>query len=155
MSHTPLIPPLPPLPATVSGSKSTRSVNGTKPDSSQTRTRQMALTRSPARTVWTLALVGNREEIGRQKEMRRAEKERGLQGVIAGVWEELSADRARAGGGVPVPLASVPVGCAGGGSKYGQGVGCSEAARLHHRIRPLLTIPLILSTTDIRTPKVA
>ena len=61
--------------------------------------------------VWTLALVGNREEVGRRKEMKRAEeKERWLQGVIAGVWDELAAERARAGGGVSVPLASVPVG---------------------------------------------
>ncbi|KAF8555126.1 hypothetical protein OG21DRAFT_1476637 [Imleria badia] len=61
--------------------------------------------------VWTLALVGNREEVGRRKVMKLAEeKERWLQGVIAGVWEELAAERARAGGGVSVPLASVPVG---------------------------------------------
>ncbi|KAG6380671.1 hypothetical protein JVT61DRAFT_5042 [Boletus reticuloceps] len=61
--------------------------------------------------MWTLMLVGNREEVGRRKEMKRAEeKERWLQGVVAGVWEELGAERARAGGGVSVPLASVPVG---------------------------------------------
>ncbi|KAG9313871.1 hypothetical protein JVU11DRAFT_4639 [Chiua virens] len=61
--------------------------------------------------VWTLALVGNREEVGRRKEMKRAEeKERWLQGVIAGVWEELAVERARAGGGVTVPLVSTPVG---------------------------------------------
>ena len=62
--------------------------------------------------VWTLMLVGHREEVGRRKETRRAEeKERWLQGVVAGVWEELTAERARAaGGGVSVPLASVPVG---------------------------------------------
>lgn len=60
--------------------------------------------------LWTLMLVGNREEVGRRKEIRRAEeKERWLQGVIANVWEELAAERARAGG-VSVPLASVPVG---------------------------------------------
>ncbi|KAF8435687.1 GRAM domain-containing protein [Boletus edulis BED1] len=62
--------------------------------------------------MWTLMLVGNREEVGRRKEMKRAEeKERWLQGVVAGVWEELGAERARAaGGGVSVPLTSVPVG---------------------------------------------
>lgn len=61
--------------------------------------------------VWTLALVGNREEVGRRKEMKRAEeKERWLQGVIAGVWEELATERARAGAGLAVPLASAPVG---------------------------------------------
>ncbi|KAG8219316.1 hypothetical protein J3R82DRAFT_197 [Butyriboletus roseoflavus] len=43
--------------------------------------------------VWTLALVGNREE-----------------GVIAGIWEELAVERARAGGGFSVPMASAPVG---------------------------------------------
>lgn len=60
--------------------------------------------------VWTLALVGNREEVGRRKEMKRAEeKERWLQGVVAGVWEELAAERARAGG-VSVPLGPAPVG---------------------------------------------
>jgi hypothetical protein len=61
--------------------------------------------------VWTLALVGNREEVGRRKEMKRAEeKERWLQGVVAGVWEELAAERARGGGGLPVPLVPAPVG---------------------------------------------
>lgn len=60
--------------------------------------------------MWTLMLVGNREEVGRRKEWKRAEeKERWLQGVIAGVWDELAAERARAGG-VSVPLASTPVG---------------------------------------------
>jgi len=59
--------------------------------------------------VWTLVLVGNREEAGRRKEMKRAEeKERWMQGVIAGVWDELTAERAR--NGVSVPLASTPVG---------------------------------------------
>lgn len=61
--------------------------------------------------VWSLVLVGNREEVGRRKEMKRAdEKERWLQGVIAGVWEELATERARVGGGLSVPLASAPVG---------------------------------------------
>ncbi|KAI9569437.1 hypothetical protein HD554DRAFT_2313501 [Boletus coccyginus] len=59
--------------------------------------------------VWTLVLVGNREEAGRRKEMKRAEeKERWMQGVIAGVWDELTAERTR--NGVSVPLASTPVG---------------------------------------------
>lgn len=58
--------------------------------------------------VWTLMLVGHREEVGRRKGVKRAEeKERWLQGVVAGVWEELAAERAR---GVTVPLTSVPVG---------------------------------------------
>ena len=62
--------------------------------------------------VWTLALVGNREEVGRRKEMKRAEeKERWLQGVVSGVWEEFAMERARAGGGVvSVPLGPAPVG---------------------------------------------
>lgn len=61
--------------------------------------------------VWTLMLVGNREEVGRRKEWKRAEeKERWLQGVIAGVWEELAAERARAAAGVSIPPASMPAG---------------------------------------------
>lgn len=53
MSYTPQVPPLPPLPAPVS--KSTLSVNGTKPggdpsNSTQTRTGQGTPMRSPART---------------------------------------------------------------------------------------------------------
>lgn len=59
MSHSsqapPSVPPLPPIPTSVSGSKSTLSVNGTKPagDSShsiQTRTHQATPMRSPTRT---------------------------------------------------------------------------------------------------------
>lgn len=44
--------------------------------------------------IWTFALVGRREEIGRRKEVRRnEEKEKWVQGVVAGLWEELAAGK--------------------------------------------------------------
>ncbi|KAH7886324.1 hypothetical protein F5I97DRAFT_1809565 [Phlebopus sp. FC_14] len=59
--------------------------------------------------VWTLALVGNREEVGRRKEARRTEeREKWVQGIVTGIWEEMAAGRVRPGVALPVP--SGPVG---------------------------------------------
>ncbi|KAH9980489.1 GRAM domain-containing protein [Russula compacta] len=44
--------------------------------------------------LWTLVLVGQREEAGRRKEMRRTEeRERWVQGIVTALWEELAAGR--------------------------------------------------------------
>jgi len=44
--------------------------------------------------LWTLMLVGKREEIGRRKEMRRTEeREKWVQGIVTALWEELAAGR--------------------------------------------------------------
>lgn len=44
--------------------------------------------------LWTLTLVGKREEAGRRKEMRRTEeREKWVQGVVTALWEELAAGR--------------------------------------------------------------
>ncbi|TDL20919.1 GRAM-domain-containing protein [Rickenella mellea] len=44
--------------------------------------------------LWTLMMVGKREEIGRRKELRKvAERERWVQGVVAALWEEMAAGR--------------------------------------------------------------
>lgn len=44
--------------------------------------------------IWTFALVGRREEIGRRKEVKRnEEKEKWVQGIVAGLWEELAAGK--------------------------------------------------------------
>jgi hypothetical protein len=40
--------------------------------------------------LWTLVLVGKREEAGRRKEMRRTEeREKWVQGIVTALWEEL------------------------------------------------------------------
>ncbi|OSD01214.1 hypothetical protein PYCCODRAFT_1370012 [Trametes coccinea BRFM310] len=50
--------------------------------------------------VWTLTLVGSREEVGRRKEMRKIEeREKWVQGVVTALWEELLASRASGAGG--------------------------------------------------------
>ena len=44
--------------------------------------------------LWTLVLVGQREESGRRKEMRRTEeREKWVQGIVTALWEELAAGR--------------------------------------------------------------
>ena len=53
-----------------------------------------------ASNVWTLLMVGSREEAGRRKEMRRTEeREKWVQGVVTTLWEELLATK-NAGGAV-------------------------------------------------------
>jgi hypothetical protein len=44
--------------------------------------------------LWTVVLVGQREEVGRRKEMRRTEeREKWVQGIVTALWEELAAGR--------------------------------------------------------------
>ena len=41
--------------------------------------------------VWTLTMMGGREEVGRRKEIRRTEeREKWVQGVVTALWEELT-----------------------------------------------------------------
>jgi hypothetical protein len=55
--------------------------------------------------LWTLVLVGKREEAGRRKEMRRTEeRERWVQGIVTALWEELAAGRQP--GALPPPSSS-------------------------------------------------
>ena len=58
--------------------------------------------------VWTLTLMGNREEVGRRKEMRKMEeREKWVQGIVTGLWEEMLTTRGAIGGagGTVPPLA--------------------------------------------------
>jgi hypothetical protein len=44
--------------------------------------------------LWTLVLVGRREESGRRKEMHRTEeREKWVKGIVTALWEELAAGR--------------------------------------------------------------
>ncbi|KAI0066605.1 GRAM-domain-containing protein [Artomyces pyxidatus] len=44
--------------------------------------------------LWTLLLVGRREETGRRKEMRKIEeREKWVQGIVTALWDELAAGR--------------------------------------------------------------
>lgn len=48
--------------------------------------------------LWTLMLVGQREEVGRRKEAKRTEeREKWVQDVVSGLWEEMAVGRARGG----------------------------------------------------------
>jgi len=41
--------------------------------------------------IWTLLMVGGREEVGRRKEaMKMEEREKWVQGVVTGIWDELN-----------------------------------------------------------------
>jgi hypothetical protein len=59
--------------------------------------------------VWTLLMVGGREEVGRRKEaLKMEEREKWVHGVVTGLWEELTANRKIAtgsggGGGTGAP----------------------------------------------------
>jgi hypothetical protein len=69
--------------------------------------------------LWTLMLVGQREEAGRRKEAKRIdEREKWVQDVVTGLWEEMAVGRARGGVG--------PSGVFGvGGGLVGSGGGAS------------------------------
>jgi hypothetical protein len=44
--------------------------------------------------VWTLTMVGRREDLGRRKEMRKTqEKEKWVEGIVTALWEELAAGK--------------------------------------------------------------
>jgi len=60
--------------------------------------------------LWTLTLVGKREEVGRRKEVHRTEeRERWVKGIVTALWEELAAGR-QPGALPPPPVAeSLPV----------------------------------------------
>ncbi|KAJ3484315.1 hypothetical protein NLI96_g5720 [Meripilus lineatus] len=50
--------------------------------------------------IWTLMMMGKREEVGRRKELRRMEeREKWVQGVVTALWDELTTTR----GGAPSP----------------------------------------------------
>jgi hypothetical protein len=53
--------------------------------------------------LWTLTMVGRREDVGRMKEvMRTQEKEKWVEGIVTALWDELAAGKA----GWPSPPAS-------------------------------------------------
>lgn len=55
--------------------------------------------------IWTMMLVGKREDIGRRKELKRTEeREKWVQGIVTALWDELTASRAQGGSGSLPPL---------------------------------------------------
>ncbi|TBU38233.1 GRAM-domain-containing protein [Dichomitus squalens] len=62
--------------------------------------------------LWTLSVMGGREEVGRRKETRKMEeREKWVQGIVTALWEELLANRGQLGGiaaGAVPPLAPRP-----------------------------------------------
>lgn len=58
--------------------------------------------------IYTLTMMGTREETGRRKEMKRTEeREKWVQGVVTALWDELTATKASAGGWPVVPRAEL------------------------------------------------
>lgn len=54
--------------------------------------------------LWTLVLVGQREETGRRKEIRKTEeREKWVQGIVTALWEELAAGRQPGAASLPPP----------------------------------------------------
>ena len=48
--------------------------------------------------IWTLTMMGRREEAGRRKEVMRSEdREKWVQGVVTALWDELNTNKAAAG----------------------------------------------------------
>ncbi|KAI0370045.1 hypothetical protein BV20DRAFT_967034 [Pilatotrama ljubarskyi] len=61
--------------------------------------------------IWTLTLMGSREEVGRRKEMRKTEeREKWVQGIVTALWEELLATRGNIVGGPGAAGAPGPAG---------------------------------------------
>jgi hypothetical protein len=59
--------------------------------------------------IWTLMMIGSREEAGRKKELRRIEeREKWVQGIVKGLWEEMAL------GKMPVTGAGVHIENVGG-----------------------------------------
>jgi hypothetical protein len=57
--------------------------------------------------LWTLTMVGGREDIGRRKEIQKAnEKEKLVEGIVTALWEELKAGSSP----LPPPPSTSPVG---------------------------------------------
>lgn len=56
--------------------------------------------------LYTLTMVGRREDIGRRKEMQKTqEKEKWVEGIVTALWEELAAGKSD----LPLPPATSPV----------------------------------------------
>ena len=56
--------------------------------------------------VWTLTMMGRREEAGRRKEVKRSEeREKWVQGIVTALWDELNTNKVAAGG-LPVTRSS-------------------------------------------------
>ncbi|THH30225.1 hypothetical protein EUX98_g3958 [Antrodiella citrinella] len=48
--------------------------------------------------IWTLTMMGKREDVGRRQEQKRSlEREKWVQGVVSGLWDELAASRVALG----------------------------------------------------------
>lgn len=55
--------------------------------------------------LWSLILMGSREEAGRRKEMKKMEeREKWVQGVVTALWDELAKQQPAVGGGVMTEL---------------------------------------------------
>ena len=80
--------------------------------------------------LWTLVMMGKREEIGRRKELRKMEeREKWVQGVVTALWDELTMNR----GGVPGPGGQPTVGT---GTGAGTGGGPVVGGPLPPFVRP-------------------
>ena len=91
--------------------------------------------------VWTLAIMGNREEVGRRKEMKKMEeREKWVQGIVTGLWEEMLATRgavngAGAGAGAGIgPVPSLTPRAAGGDLKEEVGAIVAQLDQIEQRI---------------------
>ena len=94
-----------------------------------------------ASNLWTLALMGGREEVGRRKEMRKMEeREKWVQGIVTALWEEMLATRgavngAGAGAGAGIgPVPSLTPRAAGGDLKEEVGAIVAQLDHIEQRI---------------------
>lgn len=52
--------------------------------------------------IWTLAVMGKKEEVGRRKELKRTEeREKWVQGIVTALWDELSLKKVPVAGVAP------------------------------------------------------
>ncbi|CAL1694873.1 unnamed protein product [Somion occarium] len=61
--------------------------------------------------IWTLAMMGKREEVGRRKELKRTEeREQWVQGIVTALWDELNGNKIPVAGGSPIVRSSTATG---------------------------------------------
>ncbi|KAI0778954.1 hypothetical protein BD413DRAFT_465205 [Trametes elegans] len=88
--------------------------------------------------IWTLTLMGNREEVGRRKEMRKTEeREKWVQGVVTALWEELLTTRGSLTGGSAPSFQPIARTAAGGDWHEEAGQLSAQLDVIEHRVREL------------------
>ncbi|RPD82737.1 hypothetical protein L226DRAFT_541858 [Lentinus tigrinus ALCF2SS1-7] len=85
--------------------------------------------------IWTLSIMGNREEVGRRKETKKMEeREKWVQGIVTGLWEEMLATRGALGGAGAGTVSPLPPRVPGGDLKEEIGTILAQLEQIEQRV---------------------